>query len=430
MPTLGEKIKELRKQLKMTQTQLCDGELTKSMLSQIESNKAMPSMKTIQHISYRLGKPVSYFIDDLVEREAERVSTEAINRQLKDISQMMDRYDFQTSKVRLEELLKAYPVNMHSKLYAEIGSKLGECLINLNMFSEGEEKIKAAIEIFLSHQLYVQAAKSHFRLIRRHIGRFDYEECQVIIDKALEIYNLSAGRDYYLETEIIYYHAMVLSATGNIQGALERLKDAISTAKESNVYYKTDMVYRLIASLNFYLENYDEFNYNIKKAAQFAEFTENTANLGLIEISNAIYQNEMKNGDKALEHLHLVEKYHNHRDSAYYFESSKAFYYIGEFEKARECMQKVSFPEFIPHRIDIHYYLSAKIFEGLILYKLGNIEESIVVLTEGIKRMEGISHTRQLVFAYKSLSEVYSSIQDYQNAFVALKKADEVKDSL
>ena len=58
---LGDKIKLLRKELNMTQSELAGNEMTKSMLSQIENNSAMPSMKNLQYLAARLGKPVSYF---------------------------------------------------------------------------------------------------------------------------------------------------------------------------------------------------------------------------------------------------------------------------------------------------------------------------------------------------------------------------------
>lgn len=62
--SLGEKIKNLRKEMKLTQTDLAGNEMTKSMLSQIENNLATPSMKNLLYIASKLGKPASYFLED------------------------------------------------------------------------------------------------------------------------------------------------------------------------------------------------------------------------------------------------------------------------------------------------------------------------------------------------------------------------------
>lgn len=64
MATLGEKIKTLRKEKKLTQTDLAGSELTKSMLSQIENGKATPSMKTLQYIADKLECETSFLLED------------------------------------------------------------------------------------------------------------------------------------------------------------------------------------------------------------------------------------------------------------------------------------------------------------------------------------------------------------------------------
>ena len=64
MATLGEKIKTLRKEKKLTQTDLAGSELTKSMLSQIENGKATPSMKTLQYIADKLECETSFLLEE------------------------------------------------------------------------------------------------------------------------------------------------------------------------------------------------------------------------------------------------------------------------------------------------------------------------------------------------------------------------------
>lgn len=61
---LGQKIKAARQELGFSQRQLCDGKITRNMLSQIENGSAQPSMDTLSYLARRLGKPVSYFLED------------------------------------------------------------------------------------------------------------------------------------------------------------------------------------------------------------------------------------------------------------------------------------------------------------------------------------------------------------------------------
>lgn len=61
---LGEKIKQTRLEAGLSQRQLCGEEITRNMLSLIEHGSAKPSMKTLQYLAARLGKSVSYFLEE------------------------------------------------------------------------------------------------------------------------------------------------------------------------------------------------------------------------------------------------------------------------------------------------------------------------------------------------------------------------------
>ena len=61
---LGEKIKAARLEAGLSQRQLCGDLITRNMLSQIENGAARPSMDTLRSLALRLGKTVSYFLED------------------------------------------------------------------------------------------------------------------------------------------------------------------------------------------------------------------------------------------------------------------------------------------------------------------------------------------------------------------------------
>ena len=61
---LGEKLRQARQEAGLSQRQLCGEIITRNMLSQIEHGTARPSMDTLRQLSSRLGKPVSYFLEE------------------------------------------------------------------------------------------------------------------------------------------------------------------------------------------------------------------------------------------------------------------------------------------------------------------------------------------------------------------------------
>ena len=62
--TLGQKIRALRKEKKMTQSALAGTEITRNMLSRIESDDALPSIPTLLYLSERLRIPAGYFLSE------------------------------------------------------------------------------------------------------------------------------------------------------------------------------------------------------------------------------------------------------------------------------------------------------------------------------------------------------------------------------
>ena len=61
---LGEKLLRMRQEAGLSQRQLCGEVITRNMLSQIEHGTAKPSMETLRYLAGRLGKPVSYFLEE------------------------------------------------------------------------------------------------------------------------------------------------------------------------------------------------------------------------------------------------------------------------------------------------------------------------------------------------------------------------------
>lgn len=67
---LGEKILQARTVAGLSQRQLCGDMITRNMLSQIEHGTAQPSMKTLAYLAEKLGKPISYFLEDAQDSAA------------------------------------------------------------------------------------------------------------------------------------------------------------------------------------------------------------------------------------------------------------------------------------------------------------------------------------------------------------------------
>lgn len=71
---IGRRIKSVRTEKKMTQSQLCGTEITRNHLSLIESGKSLPSVGTLCYIAERLDVPIGYFFSSDSESESKYVN--------------------------------------------------------------------------------------------------------------------------------------------------------------------------------------------------------------------------------------------------------------------------------------------------------------------------------------------------------------------
>lgn len=76
--TLGEKIRAARLEAGLSQRQLCGDTVTRNMLSQIENGSARPSMTTLRVFAARLGKPISWFLEEDVVSSGEAEAMERV----------------------------------------------------------------------------------------------------------------------------------------------------------------------------------------------------------------------------------------------------------------------------------------------------------------------------------------------------------------
>ena len=64
MMELGQRIRQARQEAGLSQRQLCGETITRNMLSRIEHGTVRPSMTTLRFLAEKLGKPVSFFLDE------------------------------------------------------------------------------------------------------------------------------------------------------------------------------------------------------------------------------------------------------------------------------------------------------------------------------------------------------------------------------
>ncbi|MHB8129636.1 MAG: helix-turn-helix domain-containing protein [Mobilitalea sp.] len=424
---LGENIKRLRKEMKMTQSDLAGSEMTKSMLSQIENNLAMPSMKNLQYLSAKMGKPVSYFLGDTMNQSG--LPVEEISIQIKEVVALISNIKLQEALLKLDEIVKKYNFDRDSKLYADLLSKYGECLLGLKNHEAGKEKIIEAVTIYKNKYLYIDAAKTYLILEEIPWNNFDYEQCTEILEEALQIYDNSINKDYAFEIETLYNRAVLYVGMDKMEESIVTCKNALEISKNTKIYYRSDELYKILASSNLFLEQYDHFEEDLRKAREFAVFTDNIIIMSNIDAILGLYNNKIGKPEEAIEYLQKAMGISEITDPFVYTEMAKSYYMLKKYQQALDLIKLIQFPEYTPFKYDYLHIWSSKIYEGMCLSKLDRQRDAIIAVKQGIEKIEFLGETKALAHANKTLSEIYSELRDYETAFSTLKRANKIEEA-
>lgn len=116
--SLGEKLRQARLEAGLSQRALCGEEITRNMLSRIENGAAQPSMHTLQYLADRLGKPMSFFLE-------EEAVVSGNQRAMEDARRMYDTGQFDRAMEALEAYLEPDPVYDREKALLTVLVRLG-----------------------------------------------------------------------------------------------------------------------------------------------------------------------------------------------------------------------------------------------------------------------------------------------------------------
>lgn len=434
MNAVGEKIKRLRKELKMTQTDLAGEELTKSMLSQIENNQSNPSLKTLKYIAGRLNKPITYFLEEAADQgnyftDSDAVS-ERLNEQIRKINESIETGHLTEASRGTESLLTESPQNNTGRSLADILLKLGGAFFQKNNLEEAQKYIDHSIRMYINGNYLLEASKAYVELSRIYYQKFNYSQCLTIFDKVFELYLKSISKDPLFEIEVYYNKIAVLFAMGDLKQTARVIRDALELSEKTSVYYKTDDLYRLNAVFHFLMNEKEAYERNIEKAMQFADFTNDTVCMARIYAMKGVAAVENNNTEEAFAYAEKNKAYAGREIYIYHLIKARALFLLENYELAYDSIKKVDYPASETHKFDYLNMWSAKVYEGLILHKLGRNADAIEAVKTGIDKMSVAGNSRFLVFAYKSISDIYSSMNDYQSAFLYLKNANEIQDRI
>lgn len=382
MATLGEKIKALRKEKKLTQTELAGSELTKSMLSQIENGKATPSMKTLQYIAEKLECEPSFLLEEDEGKIVELIQ-------------------------KMEPLIKANGDEVYKTLLPIVQTDLPPTLNTARLYKQFitgaaimndyniEYYVETAVSIFEKYTLYRESTETKLLFYYMLFKRKKYKECLQLIATIRDEYKAkNLEMDLITHIQLYLKEAIILLAYGNYEKCEKVILDALAFSKKHQVYYKTDEFYRILSYQKIIVADKERYLYYIKKSEQFAIFTEDTLSAANVDILKAYYYNTVTNEYTiALEHLEQFrEKLKNdpifQDDGLYYLEKGKSLYGLKRYKEALETLKHATIPHYMNHPLDQSWVLTAGSYRALCYIELQDKKSALTEAKEAVQAID------------------------------------------
>ncbi|AWB45857.1 hypothetical protein DCC85_17795 [Paenibacillus sp. CAA11] len=334
MTTIGAKIRQLRKQQGLTQTALAGTHMTKSMLSQIENGRALPSMRSLQYLAERLGQDAGYFLE-----EDGRLVTE-----------LVAKAEREYKKKAYAKIIRLVQSEAPAKLPMTVdAARLMILYANACFHTSkegGESAIGKAVEIYERFGLYIESAKAKYTKYAHLFIQEKYVPCLELINEVRAQYaSKRIDKDTLFEIDLYYAEAITLSALGQYEQSKQSMLAAIELSKEKRVYYMTGDFYRILAGNMLLFDRLEDCWHYLAKARQFAEFTENPVQLGLLELSEARAANREHRYAEAMDYIVKCAQHLDKKNGSYYVHKGIAHYGLGQEDLALEAFAEVTPPE-------------------------------------------------------------------------------------
>jgi transcriptional regulator with XRE-family HTH domain len=367
---LGERIKKLRKQKKLTLEALAGKELSKGMLSLIENNKANPSMESLSYIAKRLDVDVTDLLDAVSSEElqgilekAEIIYNDADPKTVDKYKQLIELieplWEVIPQGYEAARLLEIYSYSLWKEKKAnwlESSETAANMFDQLNISSN-----RASIAIFWVNQKFLE-------------HKYD-EALTIFLQERKTIETTFAYIDPLTRLDLDYHEAILHFAVGNSQSAIRIMENAIQFSKEKKVFYRIDDLYRLAACEGMLSKDEKKKNFYLEKLKQYGEFADNQFSIyfyKLFYIMDLIseekeYEKALEEIDQLLSDSDTLEFY----DPWFTLEKGKACYYLGRYEEALFLLNKVVIPD-VHHPFDLSILYVVDTFKALCQRKLGD----------------------------------------------------------
>ncbi|MCM3766795.1 helix-turn-helix domain-containing protein [Neobacillus niacini] len=404
---LGERIRKIRKQKKMTLEALAGEELTKGMLSLIENNKAKPSMESLAYIAKQLQVEISELLDEVSTLELRAILEQAEKLFNSEDVNGSEKYQPLIALIEpyIEKLTQGYEAARLLDIYAR-------CLYR-EKISGWDHYFDRAAKMYDEMNLTAKRASvGIFRALVKFIEHDYQSSLTILLHERTELEKNHAYIDPITRLDLDYHEAVLHFAVGDSESATRVMEGAIHFSKEHRIFYRIDDLYRLAAAQAEMVPDDTKKEHYIMKLKQYGEFADDLQT----KLFYQLFQVMALIGDKHDYHkaLEIIDQIFAHPkmeelfEDWFLIEKGKALYGLGQYSDALACFEKVEIPEYAHHPFDLSLFYVLDSYKARCHFELGNREESEKWAKTAVENFESLLPTPHKDFAmdtYKKITE-------------------------
>ncbi|MCM3638323.1 helix-turn-helix domain-containing protein [Sporosarcina luteola] len=392
MGTLGERIRTLRKQRKMTLEALAGDQLTKGMLSLIENNKANPSMESLSYIAERLGVEMSELLEENDTQELREVLKTAEQLFIVDFDELTDEHGKILDLVGpyVEKLTQGYEAARLLDIYGRS--------LYYEKQDGWQELLDKAADIYDQMNITRRFAAVG---IFRSLVKFTEHDYNAALELLLAERSQAEARNGLIDPltrlDFDYLEAVLHYAVGNAEEAIRVMNEGIEYSKEKQVFYRIDHLYRLATFHAMMNEDVEAMEYYERKIELYGEFADDEEAILFTKFARVHYLTSYKKEyKKALDlingHYGEVHLTKSHRPYSY-MEKGKALYGLGKYEEALACFGKIVIADYVHHPFDLSIFYEKDAYAALCHQALGDEVEAIRSIDIAVNNISDMPHT-------------------------------------
>ncbi|WP_382316364.1 helix-turn-helix domain-containing protein [Lederbergia wuyishanensis] len=410
MDTLGERIRELRKQKKMTLEGLAGNVITKGMLSLIENNKARPSIESLTHIAEQLEVDVTVLLGAIPPYHFGEVLEEVETLFNVEFDQKTNEYKKIISII--EPLLDKLNQGYESARLLEIMSR---CLYHEGKDGWRETSDKAA-QLYDQMNLCPRRAEiALFRSMVRFTEHNYSNSLEILLHERAEIESKYAYIDPMTHVDLDFHEAILHFAVGDFKSATKIMESAMDYSKEHRIFYRIDDLYRVAAGHALMFNNDEKRVFYLKKLKQYGEFADDKNSLIFCDllnieylVMNHKYEDAIKEIDSHLKDSNLTEFY----EQFFFLEKAKALFGLKQYENVLHLLDKISVPFYLHHPFDLSIFYVADSYKARCYMELGNLDKALVLAELAVKNIDPLPDTHYKDFSFETYELVKKKLRD------------------